>query len=62
MTRCRRILSNDTGKWVAWRLKWLKTDHAYPVLLSSLLDFTDGLVRHDPLKVKELIESILAQE
>lgn len=37
-------------------------DHTYPVLLSSLLDFTNGLVRHDPLKVKDLIETILAQE
>ena len=36
--------------------------HSYPIMLSNLLDFTDGLVRHDPLKVKDLIESILAQE
>jgi uncharacterized cofD-like protein len=43
-------------------VEMVETEHAYPVLLSSLLDFTDGLVRHDPLKVKELIESILAQE
>lgn len=37
-------------------------EHSYPVMLSSLLDFSDGLVRHDPLKVKDLIASILAQE
>lgn len=37
-------------------------EHTYPVMLSSLLDFSDGLVRHDPLKVKDLIASILAQE
>lgn len=39
-----------------------EVEHSYPVLLCSLLDFTNGLVRHDPLKVKELIETILAQE
>ena len=37
-------------------------EHSYPVMLSSLLDFSDGLVRHDPLRVKDLIASILAQE
>lgn len=37
-------------------------EHAYPVILSSLLDFSDGLVRHDPLRVKDLIASILMQE
>jgi uncharacterized cofD-like protein len=40
----------------------VEVEHTYPVILSSLLDFTDDLVRHDPLKVKELIESMLAQE
>ena len=37
-------------------------EHSYPVMLGSLLDFSDGLVRHDPLRVKDLIASILAQE
>lgn len=37
-------------------------EHTYPILEENLLDFTDGLVRHDPLKVKDMIERILAQE
>lgn len=37
-------------------------EHAYPIIQDNLLDFTDGLVRHDPLKVKDMIERILAQE
>jgi uncharacterized cofD-like protein len=37
-------------------------EHSYPVILSSLLEFSDGLVRHDPLRVKDLIASILMQE
>ncbi len=39
-----------------------ESDHAYPVILSNLLDFANGLVRHDPLIVKDLIEEILNQE
>lgn len=37
-------------------------EHAYPIIQDNLLDFTDGLVRHDPLKVKGMIERILLQE
>lgn len=37
-------------------------EHTYPIVEENLLDFTDGLVRHDPLKVKDMIERILAQE
>lgn len=37
-------------------------EHAYPIIQDNLLDFTDGLVRHDPLKVKDMIERILVQE
>lgn len=37
-------------------------EHAYPIIQDNLLDFTDGLVRHDPLKVKDMIERILLQE
>lgn len=40
----------------------IEEEHTYPIIQSRLLDFTDGLVRHDPLRVKELIENILAQE
>jgi uncharacterized cofD-like protein len=40
----------------------VEESHFYPVLQSDLLDFSDGFVRHDPLKIKDLIESILAQE
>jgi uncharacterized cofD-like protein len=36
--------------------------HTYPIFEDNLLDFTNGLVRHDPIKVKDLIERILAQE
>jgi uncharacterized cofD-like protein len=43
-------------------VEMMDENHEYPVMLSSLLDFTNGLVRHDPLKVKDLIESILTQE
>jgi len=37
-------------------------EHTYPIIQDNLLDFTDGLVRHDPLKVKDMIERILLQE
>lgn len=40
----------------------VEVEHTYPVILRNMLDFTDDLVRHDPLKVKDLIESMLAQE
>lgn len=37
-------------------------EHPYPVLHSNLLDFSNGLVRHDPLKVRDLINEIVTQE
>ncbi len=37
-------------------------EHPYPVLHSKLLDFSNGLVRHDPLKVRDLIDEIVTQE
>jgi uncharacterized cofD-like protein len=43
-------------------VEMVQEEHTYPVIMSSLLDFSDGLVRHDPLRVKDLIASILMQE
>lgn len=40
----------------------MEEDHPYPVILTNLLDFSNGLVRHDPLKVRDLIDEIVAQE
>jgi uncharacterized cofD-like protein len=43
-------------------VEMVEDQHTYPIFEDNLLDFTNGLVRHDPIKVKDLIERILAQE